>query len=126
MVHRRTQTIQYVISFQFQAKTERETAGTLILSIHFFLFQYYNYILQMFLVESHLSNLYNYLNDDISLDGAYMDYIQSTDVRKALHVGNTNFTSIGVVYRKLVPDFMNSAKMWLEELLENYRVMLYK
>ena len=76
--------------------------------------------------RSHLSNLYNYLQDDIDLNGAYKDYIQKTEVRKALHVGNTNFTSIGVVYRKLVPDFMGSAKMWLEELLENYRVMLYK
>ncbi|CAH0405029.1 unnamed protein product [Chilo suppressalis] len=88
-------------------------------------YAYYNYLLQIFLQESHLSNLYNFLQDDISLDGAYMDYIQSSEVRRALHVGNTNFTSIGVVYRKLVPDFMGSAKMWLEELLENYRVMLY-
>ncbi|XP_053613977.1 venom serine carboxypeptidase-like [Plodia interpunctella] len=88
-------------------------------------YAYYNYLLQLFLSESRLSNLYNYLDDDISLEGAYNDYLQTTEVRKALHVGNTNFTSIGVVYRKLVPDFMNSAKMWLEELLENYRVMLY-
>ncbi|KAM3964765.1 venom serine carboxypeptidase [Aphomia sociella] len=88
-------------------------------------YAYYNYLLQVFLSESRLSNLYNYLDDNISLDGAYMDYLQTTEVRRALHVGNTNFTSIGVVYRKLVPDFMRSAKMWLEELLENYRVMLY-
>ncbi|XP_075992659.1 venom serine carboxypeptidase-like [Anticarsia gemmatalis] len=88
-------------------------------------YAYYNYMLQLFLSQSHLSNLYNYLQDDIGLDGAYMNYIQSGQVRKALHVGNTNFTSIGVVYRKLVPDFMGSAKMWLEELLENYQVMLY-
>lgn len=90
------------------------------------MFQYYNYLLQLFLTESHLSNLYNFLQDEITLDGAYMDYIQRTEVRRAIHVGNTNFTSIGVVYKKLVPDFMGSAKMWLEELLENYRVMLYK
>ncbi|CAK1544218.1 unnamed protein product [Leptosia nina] len=88
-------------------------------------YAYYNYLLQLFLSESKLNNLYNYLQDEISLDGAYLDYIQRDDVRRALHVGNTNFTSIGVVYRKLVPDFMGSAKHWLEELLENYRVMLY-
>ncbi|CAB3250472.1 unnamed protein product [Arctia plantaginis] len=88
-------------------------------------YAYYNYLLQLFLSESHLWNLYNYLRDDIDLDGAYMDYIQNSEVRKALHVGNTNFTSIGVVYRKLVPDFMGSSKSWLEELLENYKVMLY-
>ncbi|KAI5640696.1 serine carboxypeptidase domain-containing protein [Phthorimaea operculella] len=86
---------------------------------------YYNYLLTLFIQESQLNNLYNYLDDDISLDGAYMDYIQRDEVRRALHVGNTNFTSIGVVYRKLVPDFMGTAKHWLEELLENYRVMLY-
>ncbi|KAL4712960.1 hypothetical protein ACJJTC_012030 [Scirpophaga incertulas] len=88
-------------------------------------YAYYNYLLRVFLEESELTNLYNYLQDEISLDGAYMDYIQRTQVRRALHVGNTTFTSIGVVYRKLVPDFMGSAKTWLEELLENYRVMLY-
>lgn len=88
-------------------------------------YAYYNYLLRVFLSESHLENLYNYLQDDISLEGAYMDYIQRDEVRRALHVGNTNFTSIGVVYRKLVPDFMGSAKSWLEELLENYKVMLY-
>lgn len=89
-------------------------------------FQYYNYLLTLFLSHSRLSNLYNYLQEEISLDGAYMDFIQRDEVRRSLHVGNTNFTSIGVVYRKLVPDFMGTAKMWLEELLENYKVMLYK
>ncbi|CAH2067359.1 unnamed protein product, partial [Iphiclides podalirius] len=88
-------------------------------------YAYYNYLLQLFISESRLSNLYNYLQDDISLDGGYVDFIQRDDVRRALHVGNTNFTSIGVVYRKLVLDFMGSAKHWLEELLENYRVMIY-
>ncbi|CAH2104272.1 unnamed protein product [Euphydryas editha] len=88
-------------------------------------YAYYNYLLQLFISESRLNNLYNYLQDDISLDGAYLDYIQKDEVRRALHVGNTNFTAIGVVYRKLVPDFMASAKPWVEELLENYRVMLY-
>ncbi|KAF9804223.1 hypothetical protein SFRURICE_020651 [Spodoptera frugiperda] len=79
-------------------------------------YAYYNYLLQLFLSRSYLSNLYNYLQDDIDLDGAYMDYIQRSEVRKALHVGNTNFTSIGVVYRKLVPDFMGSAKIVSPEL----------
>ncbi|XP_038209246.1 venom serine carboxypeptidase-like [Zerene cesonia] len=88
-------------------------------------YAYYNYLLQLFLSESKLNNLYNYLEDSISLDGSYLEYIERDDVRRALHVGNTNFTSIDVVYRKLVPDFMGSAKPWLEELLENYRVMLY-
>lgn len=89
-------------------------------------FQYYNLLLQLLLTKSKLSNLYNFLQDEINLDGAYMDFIQRDSMRRALHVGNTEFTSIGVVYRKLVPDFMGSAKMWLEELLENYKVMLYK
>ncbi|XP_004930887.1 venom serine carboxypeptidase isoform X1 [Bombyx mori] len=88
-------------------------------------YAYYNYLLTLFLSHSRLSNLYNYLQEEISLDGAYMDFIQRDEVRRSLHVGNTNFTSIGVVYRKLVPDFMGTAKMWLEELLENYKVMLY-
>ncbi|XP_011555879.3 venom serine carboxypeptidase [Plutella xylostella] len=88
-------------------------------------YAYYNYLLNIFIREAHNDNLYNYLQDATSLDGEYTDYIQQNEVRKALHVGNTTFTSIGVVYRKLVPDFMNSAKVWIEELLENYRVMCY-
>lgn len=90
------------------------------------MFQYYNYLLDMFMSKSKLNNLYNYLQDDISLDGAYLNYIQREDIRRALHVGNTNFTTIGVVYRKLVPDFMGSGKHMLDELLDNYKVLLYK
>ncbi|XP_041977441.1 uncharacterized protein LOC121731840 [Aricia agestis] len=88
-------------------------------------YAYYNYLLNLFLSESKLSNLYNYLQDDISIDGAYLNFIQRSEVRRALHVGITNFTSIGVVYRKLVPDFMGSGKYMLEELIDNYKVMLY-
>ncbi|KAJ8729198.1 hypothetical protein PYW08_000779 [Mythimna loreyi] len=89
-------------------------------------YKYYNYLIQMFIRSSNQKYLYNYLDDDIDLFGAsFVDYIQRTEIRKALHVGNTNFTSLGVVYSKLVPDYMGSAKMWLEELLDNYKVMLY-
>lgn len=88
-------------------------------------YAYFNYLLSVFQNESKLGNLYNYLIDDISLDGAYVDFIQRDEVRRALHVGSTNFTSIGVVYKLLVPDFMNSAKTWIEELIDNYRVMCY-
>ncbi|GBP20584.1 Venom serine carboxypeptidase [Eumeta japonica] len=88
-------------------------------------YAYYNYLLSVFLSESRMGNLYNYLQDKIGIDGAYTEFIQGNEVRKALHVGSTNYTSIGVVYRKLVPDFMRSTKPWLEELIDNYRVMVY-
>ncbi|XP_063358225.1 venom serine carboxypeptidase-like [Cydia amplana] len=88
-------------------------------------YAYYNYLLTTFLRESQLDNLYNFLQTEIGLGGPHIEYLERNEVRRALHVGSTNFTSVGVVYRKLVPDFMNSARKWLEELLENYRVMLY-
>lgn len=46
-------------------------------------------------------------------------------MRKALHVGDTEFTSIGRVYVNLIPDMMRSVKPQVDELLKEYRMMFY-
>jgi vitellogenic carboxypeptidase-like protein len=70
--------------------------------------------------------VYNYVYEhDTSIGGPFTKFIQRPEIRRALHVGSTEFTSIGKVYSKLRSDFMGSAKSWLEDLLEHYRVMLY-
>lgn len=81
----------------------------------------------MFIWRSKIYNLYNFVYEkSISIGGTYTKFIQKPEIRKALHVGNKEFTSIGKVYWKLKDDFMTSAKAWLEELLEHYKVMLYR
>ncbi|XP_045763413.1 venom serine carboxypeptidase-like [Maniola jurtina] len=84
-------------------------------------------ITAMFTVDlrAHLNNPYNILSDSVELFGDYVKFVQQPEIRRALHVGNTSYTNVGIVYGKLVPDFMNSAKSWLEELLDHYRVMVY-
>ncbi|XP_034840879.1 venom serine carboxypeptidase-like [Maniola hyperantus] len=75
--------------------------------------------------RARLQNPYNILSDGVELFGNYVKFVQQPEIRRALHVGNTSYTNIGIVYGKLVPDFMNSAKSWVEELLGHYRVMVY-
>ncbi|XP_038209259.1 vitellogenic carboxypeptidase-like [Zerene cesonia] len=72
-----------------------------------------------------LPNPYNYLSDSEIFLTKYERFIQTKEMREALHVGSTNFVQIGDVYTKLIPDMMNSAKPWLNELLDHYRVLLY-
>ncbi|XP_077285407.1 venom serine carboxypeptidase-like [Arctopsyche grandis] len=89
-------------------------------------YDYFSATLGTYLWRSRIFNLYNYVYEKpIDISGAYSEFIQKPEVRKALHVGNTEFTSIGKVYKKLQSDFMTSGKAWLEELLEHYKVMVY-
>lgn len=47
-------------------------------------------------------------------------------MKNALHVGNTTYDSISMtVFLSLFDDFMKSVKPWVEELLNDYRVVLY-
>lgn len=53
-------------------------------------------------------------------------FIQRTDVRKAIHVGNLTFhTETGVVEEYLANDVMQSVAPWISELLSHYNVLVY-
>lgn len=53
-------------------------------------------------------------------------YIQRTDIRTAIHVGNTIFNGINeVVELNLMKDIMQSVAPWISELLSHYRVLIY-
>ncbi|XP_041985550.1 uncharacterized protein LOC121737884 [Aricia agestis] len=76
--------------------------------------------------SSGISNEYNVLSDKEGMDLRYVELLQQHQIRKALHVGNTTFDNISMkVYSKVSEDMMNSAKPWMEELLNHYRIMTY-
>ncbi|XP_072937068.1 venom serine carboxypeptidase-like isoform X2 [Epargyreus clarus] len=88
-------------------------------------FDEYANMLQTFSMAAHLSNIYNFLKDDVSTWEKYSEFVERPAVRRALHVGNTTLSPPGPVYYHLLSDLMNSAKPWLEELLDHYRVLVY-
>ncbi|KAL3269548.1 hypothetical protein HHI36_008613 [Cryptolaemus montrouzieri] len=73
-----------------------------------------------------ITNLYNYLFALDTDDEPLMDaFIQTSPVRKAIHVGNATFHNGDEVEAALDVDFMKSVVHLLPDLLDNYRVLLY-
>ncbi|KAJ8917688.1 hypothetical protein NQ315_005135 [Exocentrus adspersus] len=73
-------------------------------------------------------NYYNFLFPETpSNELSYMmKYIQRSDIRASIHVGNTSFHSEDqTVELNLVPDVMQSVAPWISQLLSNYRVLIY-
>lgn len=53
-------------------------------------------------------------------------YVQRSDIRAAIHVGNTSFSGENqTVEIHLMEDVMQSVAPWISELLSNYRVLIY-
>lgn len=74
------------------------------------------------------TNYYNYLvSNDTSSKMSYMgDWIQSEEIRKAIHVGNITFNGISKeVAEHLLNDFFQSITDWISELLNHYRILFY-
>lgn len=84
-------------------------------------------LLQTVSKTARFRRLYNFLDHEQGhIEGPYASYVQSTPLRMALHVGDREFTSLGLVYLKMLPDILNSAKLQLEEVLDaGYQVMFY-
>lgn len=86
----------------------------------------WSYDLDVFMVTSEFWNLYNLLYEvEPEVGGDLYTFVQLPEVRRALHVGDQAFASGGTVYEYMIPDFMNSVRPWLEEVIENYRVLYY-
>ncbi|XP_060529032.1 venom serine carboxypeptidase-like [Cylas formicarius] len=69
--------------------------------------------------ESH----YNYLKPKEEYD-YWADLVQRSDLRLAIHVGNTTFGD-DRVRENLVLDITKSVAPWISELLDHYRVLTY-
>lgn len=75
---------------------------------------------------SGFNNYFNYLyTNDTNLN--FMGkYVQSAEVRSAIHVGNKAFNVENqIVEIYLMEDTMQSVTPWISEILSNYRVLIY-
>lgn len=68
-------------------------------------------------------DFYNYNRDNVYEDDPYYEYVQSAEIRKKIHVGNITYDECSDdVYEEFLLDFMQSTKLWIEELLEHLPV----
>lgn len=73
-----------------------------------------------------ITNVYNYLFAQDTDDEPLMDvFIQTSEIRRAIHVGNSKFQDGGAVNEALSGDVMKSVVHLLPDLMDNYRVLLY-
>lgn len=74
-------------------------------------------------------NYFNYLiAHDTNAEYEYIGkYIQRSDIRAAIHVGNQTFNGgeNQVVELNLIQDIMQSVALWIAELLGQYRMLIY-
>ncbi|CAD0195936.1 unnamed protein product [Chrysodeixis includens] len=71
-------------------------------------------------------SVYKFTEDSSSGAPAFEAFINGHDVRELIHVGDASFDyNNQLVYNKMLPDFANSTKPFVEELLEHYGVMCY-
>uniref|UniRef100_A0A1B6KZ16 Carboxypeptidase n=1 Tax=Graphocephala atropunctata TaxID=36148 RepID=A0A1B6KZ16_9HEMI len=68
---------------------------------------------------------YNYARKQPEPPRSLSIYIQSAELRKALHIGMLPFNRIIKVYGYLRDDIVQSVKPWVEELLEFYPIVFY-
>jgi vitellogenic carboxypeptidase-like protein len=71
-------------------------------------------------------NYYNYLRSTEPDDYKYYSsWLQLSDIRRSIHVGNTSYQEGGKVEEFLLEDLMQSVKPQLAEAMNFYKVMLY-
>ncbi|KAK9879924.1 hypothetical protein WA026_008428 [Henosepilachna vigintioctopunctata] len=86
----------------------------------------FNLILSIFEDGTGYTNPYNYLDINDGGSSSLMDvFVQSSDIRKAIHVGNLIYHDGNEVNNALNSDVMKSVVHLLPELINNYRVLIY-
>ncbi|KAF7288068.1 hypothetical protein GWI33_000122 [Rhynchophorus ferrugineus] len=86
----------------------------------------FNGFFDYFISDTGLENVYNFLKQELDDPDYWETFLNSDEVRKALHVGNQVYSSQSdPVYDSLKPDMMKSVAPWISELLSNYRILLY-
>ncbi|XP_046961869.1 venom serine carboxypeptidase-like [Vanessa cardui] len=85
----------------------------------------WNSLIAVLLFLSHQKQAYNFLKDDLPV-GRYINFLKTSEVKKALHVGDIKFSFVNMtVNSRMSPDFLSSSKRLFEELLVDYRVLAY-
>lgn len=86
----------------------------------------FNNIFDYYENNTELFNVYNYLKDELDDSDAYARFLNTAEVRQALHVGNQQYSSLSYdVYDGLMNDMMKSVAPWVSTLLSNYRVLIF-
>ncbi|PSN48042.1 hypothetical protein C0J52_09102 [Blattella germanica] len=81
---------------------------------------------QYYFAYTDYKDMSNFLEKDWVLHREYHVFLNKSDVRRALHVGDADFDYFSFeAFKKLRKDIMKSVKTCLEELLEHYRVLYY-
>ncbi|XP_047041760.1 venom serine carboxypeptidase-like [Helicoverpa zea] len=85
----------------------------------------WNSLVTVLLFITNQKHAYNFLRDDIPV-GRYTNFLKTSEVKKAIHVGDINFAWVNMtVNAYLAPDFLSTTKPMFETLLEHYKVMAY-
>ncbi|CAH0726133.1 unnamed protein product, partial [Brenthis ino] len=83
-------------------------------------------LITVLLFLTHQKQAYNFLKDEL-LVGRYVNFLKSSEVKRAIHVGDINFSYLNITANtKMADDFLSSAKPYYEKLLdEQYKVLAY-
>lgn len=72
-----------------------------------------------------LSDYFNFVEAERQSDSSYQSYIQTPEVRKAIHVGNKTYNNGQAVEENLREDVMDTVAPWVAELLSHYRILFF-
>lgn len=82
-------------------------------------------LISVLIFLTHQKHAYNFLRDQLPI-GKYIEFLKTSAVKKALHVGDIKFGFVNMtVNEKLAPDFLSTTKPMVEKLLEHYKVLAY-
>ncbi|XP_075992655.1 venom serine carboxypeptidase-like [Anticarsia gemmatalis] len=85
----------------------------------------WNSLITVLLFLTHQKHAYNFLRDELPV-GKYIKFLQTSEVKKAIHVGDIHFGFVNMtVNTRLAPDFLSTTKPMFERLLDHYRVLAY-
>lgn len=73
-----------------------------------------------------MSNYYNFLQAKPPSDYDHFNkYLEIPDVRRSIHVGKLPFNNGTIVEQHLMSDVLQSVKLWLAEVMNFYKVLVY-
>ncbi|XP_050298927.1 venom serine carboxypeptidase-like [Anthonomus grandis grandis] len=88
--------------------------------------EYWNVIVATIEYKAAVGDIYNFLKDFDDSPTDWENFIVQDRVRKALHVGNQQYSTINMdVYNGLFADITKSVAPWVSELLSHYRVLIF-
>lgn len=73
-----------------------------------------------------LSTNDNYIESSTYISITHLsDFLSKSEIRRAIHVGNSTFHDPSIVFEHLKLDIMDSVADWVAELLSHYSILVY-